>query len=221
MIKEKLNKYLENYNVYFSSREEDNSRVFKTINRLLKLNNFEILCKGKKLLDVGSGDKSFFNVCLKNELNAEEIDGKDGYNFEKNKLPFENDDFDFVLFNAVIEHLHSPDLILKEINRVLKSEGILILITPNFRYAFRNFYDDPTHVQPYTPKSLAKILEMNKFKYNKIFPFLVNKHEIYWKLPFKFFFASIIPLRNDTLKKFSFLNFLKGKSTSMISISKK
>jgi len=221
MEKNKFNKYLENYNVYFSSREEDNFRVYNTINRLLKLNNFEILKKGKKILDVGSGDKSFYNVCLKNELDACEIDGKDGFNFEKDKLPYENEQFDFVVFNAVIEHLHNPDLILREINRVLKNAGILVSVTPNFKYAFRNFYDDPTHVQPYTPKSLKKILEMNNFKENYVFPFLVNKHENYWKMPFKFFLASIIPFRNDTLKKFSFLNFLKGKSTSMISISKK
>ena len=136
MEKNKFKKYLENYNVYFSSREEDNFRVYNTINRLLKLNNFEILKKGKKILDVGSGDKSFYNVCLKNELDACEIDGKDGFNFEKDKLPYENEQFDFVVFNAVIEHLHNPDLILREINRVLKNAGILVSITPNFKYAF-------------------------------------------------------------------------------------
>ena len=65
MIKKKLNKYLENYNVYFSSREEDNLRVFKTINRLLKLNNFEILCKGKKLLDVDLEINHFLMFVLK------------------------------------------------------------------------------------------------------------------------------------------------------------
>tara|TARA_B110000211_G_scaffold233385_1_gene299455 strand:- start:7721 stop:8386 length:666 start_codon:yes stop_codon:yes gene_type:complete len=221
MTKNKLKKYLEDYKVYFSSREEDNERIYNTIIRLLKLNYFNILEREKKILDVGSGDKSFYKICLKNDLDAYEIDGSEGINFEKDKLPYQDNDFDFVLFNAVIEHLYSPDKILSEIYRILKKDGVLILITPNFKYAFRNFYNDPTHVHPYTPQSLKKILEMNKFNNNNIFPFLVNKHNFYWKVPFKFFLASIIPFRNDSLKNFPFLNFLKGKSTSMISLSKK
>ena len=38
MTDKKLNEYLENYTTYYSSRIEDNERVYNTINRLLKFN---------------------------------------------------------------------------------------------------------------------------------------------------------------------------------------
>ena len=221
MNDKKLDKYLENYQVYFSDRADDNERVFKTINKLLNFKNKDLISTNKTILDVGSGDKAFYNCCKKKKIDASEIDGSDGVNFEKDKFSFENESFDFVVFTAVIEHLYNPNNILSEIYRVLKKEGVLITMTPNFQYAHKNFYDDPTHVHPYTPKSLIKILEMNNFKENYVYPFLVNKSVNYWKIPLKFFVASKIPFRNHTFKKFPIPSFLRGKSTSMISISEK
>ena len=221
MNNNRLNEYLENYKTYFSSRLEDNERFYNTINKLLSFQKNNPLSIDKKVLDVGSGDKSFFNLCLKKKIDISEIDGSSGIDFEKDKLPFENENFDIVIFCAVIEHLYNPNLVLSEIYRVLKKGGILITLTPNFTYAYRNFYDDPTHVHPYTPNSLSKILQMNKFTENFVYPFLVNKSTNYWRIPFKFFIASIMPFRNHTFKKFPIPNFLRGKSTSMISISEK
>lgn len=51
---------------------------------------------------------------------------------EKEPFPFEDNSFDVVLFTNVIEHLHSSaKRPLKEIRRVLKDKGVLILSTPN------------------------------------------------------------------------------------------
>ena len=53
-------------------------------------------------------------------------------NIETNKLPFADNKFDLVLFSEVIEHLYqSPKFALKEIKRVLKKNGQLIITTPN------------------------------------------------------------------------------------------
>lgn len=51
---------------------------------------------------------------------------------EKEKLPFKSNTFDLIVFNEVFEHLRI-DLIstMKEINRVLRVGGKLILSTPN------------------------------------------------------------------------------------------
>lgn len=46
-------------------------------------------------------------------------------------LPFESDFFSIVLINQVIEHLHNPSKILKEIFRVLKKDGLVLVGTPN------------------------------------------------------------------------------------------
>jgi SAM-dependent methyltransferase len=221
MYKENLKKYLENYKTYFSSRIEDNERIYNNVNKLLKFENKQQILKDSCLLDLGSGDKSFYNVCLEKGVRAEEVDGSQGINFEINKLSYDNESFDFVFFNAVIEHIYNPGNILLEIYRVLKKNGKLITIAPNFRYSFRNFYDDPTHVHPYTPESLEAIMTMNNFKKTNVYPFLINKSLLLWKIPFKFFIASIIPFRNHTFKKMPIPKFIRGKSTSMISISEK
>lgn len=216
-----LKKYLENYPTYFSNRAEDCERFYNTINKLLDFNKKDLISIDKKILDVGSGDKEFYNLCLKKKIDASEIDGSDGIDFEKDKLQFENESFEIIIFNAVIEHLYSPNLILSEIYRILKKGGTLITTAPNYHYTYKYFYDDPTHVHPYTPTSLAKILQMNNFAENSVYPFLVNKSINYWKIPFKFFVASKIPFRHNTYKQFPIPDFLRGKSTSMICISEK
>lgn len=46
-------------------------------------------------------------------------------------LPFDDNIFDLITANMVLEHLDSPTVVLKEINRILKPEGIFIFHTPN------------------------------------------------------------------------------------------
>ena len=70
--------------------------------------------------------------------------------------------------------MNSPTNLLKEIKRILKVDGILIIITPNFKYALKNFYDDPTHRTPYTHISIKKILKLHEFQEIEVFPFLIQ-----------------------------------------------
>lgn len=48
-----------------------------------------------------------------------------------NPLPFSDSEFDVVSSLANLEHLHQPEDSLKEIQRVLKPGGILLLTTPS------------------------------------------------------------------------------------------
>lgn len=47
------------------------------------------------------------------------------------KLPFRDYSFDLVVSLGVIEHLDNPKIAVREMERVLKKEGILFLSTPN------------------------------------------------------------------------------------------
>ena len=48
------------------------------------------------------------------------------------QLPYEDNYFDSVIFSEVLEHIYeSPVQILKELYRILKPNGVLILTTPN------------------------------------------------------------------------------------------
>jgi SAM-dependent methyltransferase len=46
-------------------------------------------------------------------------------------LPFPNASFDYIHAGEIIEHLFSPDLLLKEIARLLKPSGYAVISTPN------------------------------------------------------------------------------------------
>lgn len=57
-------------------------------------------------------------------------------NIEKEKIPFANDTFCLVIMTEVIEHLTvSPTIYLKEIYRVLRPGGYLLITTPNVAHA--------------------------------------------------------------------------------------
>ena len=47
------------------------------------------------------------------------------------KIPYKDKSFDLVFSSETIEHLYNPDKFLKEIRRVLKPKGLLVLTTPN------------------------------------------------------------------------------------------
>lgn len=55
------------------------------------------------------------------------------HNIEKGRVPFKNEEFDLIIFTEIFEHLGiNPLHVLKEIRRILRPNGILILSTPNF-----------------------------------------------------------------------------------------
>jgi 2-polyprenyl-3-methyl-5-hydroxy-6-metoxy-1,4-benzoquinol methylase len=46
-------------------------------------------------------------------------------------MPLEDESFDLVLLMDVIEHLKEPGMVLRDIHRLLKPEGVFIMVTPN------------------------------------------------------------------------------------------
>lgn len=69
------------------------------------------------------------------------------------KLPFPDSFFDIVTFIEVIEHVDRPDLVLKEIERVLKPDGILHITTANKWWPIEPHFKLP--FLSYLPKALA------------------------------------------------------------------
>lgn len=117
---------------------------------------------------------------------------------ETSKFPFKSEYFDVVFNKSLIEHIGNPEHMLKESSRVLKPGGIIIIMTPDWKSQMNHFWDDYTHVHPYTPKSLRDCLTINGFKSAEceIFyqlPFL-------WKYPYLKFIPKIISFLPDSLK---------------------
>jgi SAM-dependent methyltransferase len=70
-------------------------------------------------------------------------------------LPFAPASFDFVVSFQVIEHLADPSGYLREIARVLRPAGTLLLSTPNLLTSDR---ENPYHVHEYAAEELAAAL---------------------------------------------------------------
>jgi SAM-dependent methyltransferase len=106
-------------------------------------------------------------------------------NVERDRFPFEDDEFDVVLFCEVIEHLlMDPLAALREINRVLKPDGRLVVTTPNVNRlqnvvsmtAGLNIYDPYSgfgpygrHNREYNRYELIRLLEFAGFDTEKSF----------------------------------------------------
>jgi 2-polyprenyl-3-methyl-5-hydroxy-6-metoxy-1,4-benzoquinol methylase len=213
---------------YFKKRNFDekkidlqskHSRTLEIINKLLKFNNLQIIQSEKTFLDIGCGDGSLVDYLNTKGINASGCDIND-LNFEKDFFPYKDASFDYILMYSVIEHINNTEHLMSEIRRMLKHSGILIIITPNFKYCFNTFYDDPTHIKPFTNIGLENILKIYDFKNILVKPWTANHLNFIWKLKFCFFYcAYLLPFRND--KKYFIPKFLKGKSSTMISVSSK
>ena len=79
---------------------------------------------------------------------------------------------DFVFAGNLFEHLTQDDLasILARLRRKLRPGGTLNIIQPNYRYAFREYFDDYTHVSVYSHVSLTDFLIANGYIILEVHP---------------------------------------------------
>lgn len=79
---------------------------------------------------------------------------------------------DYAFASNLFEHVPQADfaLALRALARVLSDRGTLTILQPNFRYAFREYFDDYTHVAIYTHLSLADFLEANGWEVLEVRP---------------------------------------------------
>ncbi len=99
------------------------------------------------------------------------------------KLPFEENAFDVILFYETIEHVEDPKECLKEIRRVLKKDGTLILTMDSGSLLFRLVWFiwentkgkiwQGAHLHPFHHTDLEQLIQGSDFKIrDKIFSFL-------------------------------------------------
>lgn len=97
-------------------------------------------------------------------------------NIESDNLPLEEESVDVIMMNHVIEHLANPLFFLQQAKRVLRPSGCLYIRTPNIRRVGTAFWEDYTHVRPYTPLSLRAMVETHDFIH--IFTFASDHNRI-------------------------------------------
>jgi SAM-dependent methyltransferase len=146
---------------------------------------YPTLPKGAAVLDVGCF--GYRQVAMTQRLGLHSVrhagvdyndytDLPDGFEYRKADLgregiPFENDRFDLVVANHVVEHVAEPIRLVGECLRVCRPGGIVYIEAPSERslwlpgmpYAHDkffslSFFDDPTHVgRPWSPQAFVRL----------------------------------------------------------------
>lgn len=125
-----------------------------------------------KLLDIGCGKMPYKNYILQNSTvyeyvgldieNALEYDQsiKPDFLWDGKIMPFQSNSFESAFGTEVLEHCPDPEIILKEVYRVLKPDGVFFFTVP-FLW---NLHEVPNDEYRYTPFSLQRHLQNSGFK---------------------------------------------------------
>ncbi|WP_264531796.1 class I SAM-dependent methyltransferase [Flavobacterium sp. N502540] len=129
-------------------------------------------------LNIGCGNdikKGFVN------LDVSQLPGVDVVcDIEKNKLPFEDNFFEYILCNDVLEHVEYVK-VLKEIHRILKPGGIVEIRVPHFTSS--NNFIDPTHKKMFSFRTFSFFIDNIRYKRNYYFDFKFSEM-LYSKITF-------------------------------------
>lgn len=125
-----------------------------------------------RLLDVGCGKMPYKDLIMKGTAVQEYVgldlesailyDSKSTPNFrwDGKNMPFEGEVFDCAIATEVLEHCPDPEMVLKEISRVLRTGGYFFFTVP-FLW---NLHEVPHDEYRYTPFSLERHLKNSGFQ---------------------------------------------------------
>lgn len=157
-----------------------NYHVWRFERRIKEIEKFKL---NGKMLDVGCGNGYFLQAAKERGWDCTGVEfSKNNVNFaienfglniiegDVESIKFEENTFDVVVLNDVIEHLHDPMNTLLEINRILKNEGIVVIFTMdagslNAKLTGKRwtFIGPHAHLYYFTKKTLHSIIENSGF----------------------------------------------------------
>lgn len=183
--------------------EEKHKNWFNTPNMYLFKNIYKVLDQYKSVnsvLDVGCGKGHFLKYVYLKNPNIELVGIDKGQASNSNNVEIIDCDifeyepmrkFDAVVSLAVIEHVADPNMFIQKLKSLCNKHGIIVIMTVNensivfaiskimnkmaLTYPFERLYDRH-HLNHFTDKSLAKLLEKNELHVIKTI-----KHGVPWK----------------------------------------
>ncbi len=134
--------------------------------------------KGDKILDIACSTGNFMAQDPKNitgidiDEDSVKIAKKRGLNASLHNaaksLPFRDNSIENVHCRHLLEHLEEPLGFMKDIFRVLRKKGRLVLLTDRMS---EHFWDDYTHKKPFTKKSLEQLAYDAGFRNYEVYEF--------------------------------------------------
>jgi len=215
---------LENLGKYYESEDyishTDNKRsLFEKLYHLIKsialknkLNLINSLQPNKgKILDIGAGTGEFLSVAKNDGWQTIGVEPSDkakaiakskGVSFVEQTSELENHSFDVISMWHVLEHVPDLDKQIKELKRLLKPTGTLIIAVPNFKSfdakhygKFWAAYDVPIHFWHFSKTAIKLLFEKEEMKLEKVLP-----------MKFDSFYVSLLSEKYKSGK----MNFIKA-----------
>ena len=215
-------------NSNYSLVNDSNNLGYKDRTLIKILNDYGI--SNKNCLDIGPGSGRWINFLKQQkskniyavdisdkviDINKTNCDKIFKLDFEKKKIPLQNNSIDLIICLEVLEHLRQPDHFLKEIMRLLKKDSIAVFSIPNL-LSFSSrvrvmlgllpiaIVSDPTHIKFYRKKDIIKIFSVFNIElrfYSSCFSLNIFNPKSKFKIPTISFFSTLDDSLIFTIKK--------------------
>jgi SAM-dependent methyltransferase len=174
--------------------------------------------RGSKLLDLGSGRGEFLHGFASLGFDAVGVDRSRPSSprfsepvvlgdYERAGLPFAASEFSVLFSKSVFEHITDIGSLLRECQRVLAPGGRMIALVPDWTAQWRHFYDDWTHVRPFTLNSLRECVTCHGFEVREALRF--RQLPLLWQHPYLRPLADAAACLPTPFKKSKFVRFSK------------
>ncbi|MGQ7945906.1 class I SAM-dependent methyltransferase [Flavobacterium sp. WC2509] len=187
-----LGKYYESadYISHTDSKRSLFERAYHFVKNIALKNKLDLInshqpSKGA-ILDIGAGTGEFLAVAGKDGWKTVGVEPSDkakaiaknkGVTFVENTSELQSQSFDVISMWHVLEHVPNLEEQIKELKRLLKPTGTLIVAVPNFKSFdakhYGNFwaaYDVPIHFWHFSKKAIKLLFAKEKMKLEKVLP---------------------------------------------------
>ncbi|WP_109098879.1 bifunctional 2-polyprenyl-6-hydroxyphenol methylase/3-demethylubiquinol 3-O-methyltransferase UbiG [Aquimarina sp. AU58] len=138
------------------------------------------------LLDIGAGTGDFLSAAknkgwriegVEPNSQAKELAKQKGIDLKSETVNLNSKSFDVITMWHVLEHIPDLQLQIRELKRLLKPNGFVIIAVPNFKSydakqynSFWAAYDVPRHLWHFSKTSIQKLFEEENLKLEKVLP---------------------------------------------------
>ena len=172
--------------------------------------------RGARLLDLGCGRGEFLHGFAKLGFAATGFDRSPpeqplfgeqvvAGHYQHGGLPFQDKEFAVIFNKSVFEHVREISPLLRECHRVLAPGGRLVSLVPDWMAQWRHFYDDWTHVRPFTLTGLRECIQSHGFEVQQAVRF--RQLPLLWQRPYLKPLADAACLLPTAFKRAKFVRF--------------